>query len=160
MKISFNKKVVSLATLILMLTIAFPILSNTPTASASVSSTRSYVYIGLSPNVVGVGQTALVVTWTQALPPDIGETVGAVAAPNGRAAWNNPMIVNIINADGTNDSQITMPHTDPVGATYAAYTPQETGTYSFQVYFPENGRIRLKPIPKHTSNLTGVNQQT
>ena len=35
------------------------------------------------------------------------------------------MIVNIIKPDGTNDSQITMPRTDPVGATYAAYTPQE-----------------------------------
>ena len=136
MKISTNKKIVSLATVILMLIIAIPMLSNAPTVSASVSSTRSYVFIGISPNIVGVGQQALVVTWTQALPPDIGETVGNVAAPNGRAAWNNPMIVNIIKPDGTNDTQITMPRTDPVGATYAAYTPQSVGTYTFQVYFP------------------------
>jgi hypothetical protein len=162
MKISFNKKVVSLATMILMLTIAIPILSNAPTASASVSSTRSYVYIGVSPNVVGVGQQSLIVTWTQALPPDIGETVGAVAAPNGRAAWNNLMIVNIIKPDGTNDTQITMPRTDPVGATYASYVPQEVGTYSFQVYFPgewknstqANTQAYFQPDWSDPTNLT------
>ena len=99
MQISINKKMVSLATVILMLIIAIPMLSNAPTTSASVSSTRSYVYIGVSPNVVGVGQQTLIVTWTQALPPDIGETVGNVPAPNGRAAWNNPMVVNIIKPD-------------------------------------------------------------
>ena len=162
MKISFNKKVVSLATLILMLTIAFPILSNTPTATASVSSTRSYVFIGLSPNVVGVGQTALVVTWTQAMPPDIGETAGLISAPNGRAGWNNPMIVNIVKPDGTNDTQISMPRTDPVGATFAAYIPQEPGTYSFQVYFPgewknntqTNTQAYYQPDWSEPANLT------
>ncbi len=140
MKISFNKKVVSLATIILMLTIAIPILSNVPTASASVSSTQSYVYVGVSPNIVGVGQTALVVAWTQAIPPDIGETVGKVPAPNGRAAWEAHMIVNVIKPDGSNDTQIELPRTDPVGATYASYVPQVAGNYTFQVYYPGEWR--------------------
>jgi len=65
------------------------------------------------------------------MPPDIGET----ERTEGRAAWNNPIIVNIIKPDGTNDT-LEMPRTDPVGATWIEYTPEAVGTYVLQAYFP------------------------
>ena len=37
--------------------------------------------------------------------------------------------------DGTNDT-LTMPRTDPVGATWIYYVPETVGTYVLQAYFP------------------------
>ena len=69
------------------------------------------------------------------MPPDIGETAGTVASPTGRAGWNNPATVSIMKPDGTNDT-LTMPRTDPVGATWINYVPETVGTYVLQAYFP------------------------
>ena len=44
-------------------------------------------------------------------------------------------IVTIMKPDGTNDT-LSMPRTDPVGATWAYYTPETVGTYVLQAYFP------------------------
>lgn len=97
--------------------------------------TPSYVFIGASPTVVGVGQEAIIVAWTADMPLDVGEQSGKISSLNGRAAWNNPMVVNIVKPDGTNDT-LSLPRTDPVGATWAIYVPNATGSYLMQVYFP------------------------
>ncbi|MCW4030223.1 MAG: PQQ-binding-like beta-propeller repeat protein [Candidatus Bathyarchaeota archaeon] len=127
-------------TLILLASIATPLIAFFPQASASVSSTQTYLYVGVSPNPVGVGQQALIVAWTQAMPPDIGETEGKVPAPNGRAAWEAHMMVNIVKPDGTNDTQLELPRTDPVGATFGLYVPETAGNYTIQVYYPGEWR--------------------
>ncbi len=132
-----NKTKLATTTVFLMLTIAISMfaISTTEAQTVPVTNTRSYIYVGVSPITVGVGQQVIIVTWTADMPPDVGETAGTVASPNGRAAWNNPAIVTITKPDGTNDT-LSMPRTDPVGATWINYTPETVGTYVLQAYFP------------------------
>ena len=133
MKILKNKSVASLIALLLMLSIAASFNVILPQVSAQ--TIRSFIYVGVSPNIVGVGQEVIIVTWTSDLPPDVGEQNLVISSPNGRAAWNNPAIVTVMKPDGTNDT-LQMPRTDPVGATWITYVPQEVGKYSLQAYFP------------------------
>jgi hypothetical protein len=136
MKISTNRKSLSVITMFLMLTMAISMFAILPQDQAqTVTNTRSYIYVGASPITVGVGQSVIIVTWTADMPPDVGETAGTIPSPNGRAAWNNPAVVTIMKPDGTNDT-LEMPRTDPVGATWAYYVPQTVGTYVLQAYFP------------------------
>jgi hypothetical protein len=133
-----KKNLTIVLAILLVVSIAAPLAAN-PTASAAVeyteASNRSFVYLGVSPYTVGLGQDTLIVAWTADMPTDVGETAGLVAAPNGRAAWNNLMTVNIVKPDGENET-LTLPRTDPVGATYVSYTPEAVGEYMLQVYFP------------------------
>ncbi len=174
MKISKNKKSLSWITMFLMLTMAismFAILPQDKAQTVPVTNTRSYIYVGASPITVGVGQPVIIVTWTADMPPDVGETAGTIASPNGRAAWNNPAIVTIMKPDGTNDT-LSMPRTDPVGATWAYYTPETVGTYVLQAYFPGEykdtrnssgaviSRRYYQPDYSSTANLTVQQEPT
>jgi len=136
MKISKNKTTFSLTSMFLMITIAISMFAILPQIEAqTVTYTRSFMYVGVSPLVVGVGQEVIIVTWTADMPPDVGEQNLLIDSPNGRAAWNSPQTVIITKPDGTNET-ITLPRTDPVGATWAIYTPETVGSYSVQAYFP------------------------
>ena len=136
MKISTSKTNLSLITMFLMLTMAISMFAILPQIEAqTITYTRSFMYVGVTPNTVGVGQDVIIVTWTADMPPDVGETAGTIPSPNGRAAWNTPAIVTITKPDGTNET-VSMPRTDPVGATWAIWVPQEVGQYSLQAYFP------------------------
>ena len=65
--------------LILMLTIiASSIAILAPVNAQTVTTTKTYFYVGVSPVIVGVGQTVIIVTWTADFPPDVGETAGTV----------------------------------------------------------------------------------
>ena len=68
------------------------------------------------------------------MPPDVGETAGTIPSPNGRAAWNNPAIVTITKPDGTNET-VSMPRTDPVGATWTFMYLKQSALI-LQAYFP------------------------
>jgi hypothetical protein len=129
-----RKKILSFSTMFLMLTIAVSFIAIVSEA-ADAATIRSFVYVGVSPKVVGIGQQVIVVTWTADMPPDVGEQNLLISSPNGRAAWNNPMIVYVTKPDGTNDT-LTMPRTDPVGATWINYVPLTAGNYTLQCYFP------------------------
>ena len=128
-----KNKATSMIALLLTLLFATSFIAVLPLGNAV--TYREFIYVGISPKVVGVGQEAIIVTWTADMPPDVGETSGAVPSPNGRAAWNNPAVVTVMKPDGTNET-IKMPRTDPVGATWYLYTPQMVGEYSMQAYFP------------------------
>ena len=106
-----------------------------PQVDAAVTNYNSYVYVSPSPKVVGVGQSMLLVAWTANYPPDIGETAGTVASPNGRAGWDG-MQINLTKPNGES-VLLDMPHSDPVGANYISYTPETVGTYYVQSIFPE-----------------------
>ena len=158
MKLAKNEIVTSLIALCLISTIAVSLIASLPPTNAQ-TYTRSFIYIGASPNPVGVGQQAIIVTWTADMPPDVGETAGLVPAPNGRAAWNNPAIVTITKPDGTNQT-VEMPRTDPVGATWTLYVPEQAGTYMLQAYFPgewkntTTSQIYYRPDYSEPTNLT------
>jgi len=95
---------------------------------------RSFIYIGASPNPVGVGQEAVIVIWTADMPPDIGEQSGAASSPTGRAGWAD-MYVQVVKPDGTNET-LNFPFSDAVGANWISWTPTEVGTYTLQAFFP------------------------
>ncbi len=124
----------SLLALIMLLTITAMLFAST-VVDAAVTTYNSYVYVASSPHVVGVGQTKLIVAWTADIPPDIGETAGTVASPNGRAGWNG-MQINLTKPNGES-VLLDMPHSDPVGANYISYIPETAGTYYIQAIFPE-----------------------
>ncbi len=97
---------------------------------------RSYVFVGCSPNPVGVGQDTIIVSWTADMPPDIGEQSGQVSSPTGRAGWYD-MTIELVKPDGTNET-LLMPYSDPVGANWISYTPTQSGNYTVQAYFKGN----------------------
>jgi hypothetical protein len=97
---------------------------------------RSFIYVGCSPNPVGVGQETVIVAWTADMPPDIGEQRGGVTSPTGRAGWYD-MTIELITPDGTNET-LAMPYSDPVGANWITYTPAQSGNFTVQAYFKGN----------------------
>jgi len=117
-----------------MLTIAASLVALPTVNAQTVRSWRSFVYIGVSPNPVGVGQEALIVAFTADMPPEIGEQAGQLISPTGRAGWYD-MTVTVTKPDGTNET-LELPYTDPVGATWITYTPTDVGTYILQANFP------------------------
>jgi hypothetical protein len=132
MKFAKDKTTATLIALFLMLTIAVTLVA-LPTVNAAVTYTYSLVYVGASPLVVGVGQDVLLVTWTAAIPPDIGEQTGLV--PGGRQAWYG-LTLEVTKPDNTTQS-FTIEQSDPVGGGYVIYVPTDVGTYSVQAFFPE-----------------------
>ncbi len=137
-----NKNLKTLITMSLIISmvalplIAFPI-ANAQTVN--VSKYYTWLYVGTSAGgggvgPIGVGQKMLLVAWTKEMPPDIGETTGLVASPNGRAGWYG-MQLKLTKPDNTTEI-IDMPYSDPVGANYVSYTPDMTGTYTVQAMFP------------------------
>jgi hypothetical protein len=118
--------------LFLILTIAATIIPVLP-ANAAVNYYHEYVYVGASPNPIGVGQPVLLILWTADLPPDIGEIAAGVAGK--RAGWDN-VGFNVTKPDGTIETFI-IERTDPVGSGYVSYTPDTVGTYSVISWFPD-----------------------
>jgi len=95
----------------------------------------------------------LVVAWTAAMPPDIGETAGTVSSPTLRAGWTG-MTAVVTKPDGTNET-LVFPYSDPVGANYVAYTPTEIGTYYVQAFFPEVWKNTTATQSWYSSGISG-----
>jgi hypothetical protein len=152
MKFKENKSKLTLISLFLMISmIASSIFAISPIANAQTVIAQdfySYAYVGSSVGdggKVGVGQAMQLVCWTKEMPPDIGETNGYVASPNGRAGWYG-WVINVTKPDGITES-VKLPYSDPVGADYISYTPDQVGTYVILSIFPET--------VKNTVNSTG-----
>ena len=93
----------------------------------------SYVYVAVAQEVIGLGQSNLLVMWTADMPHDIGELAGTV--PGGRAAWYD---VGFYLTDPEGITQtLTIAKTDPVGGGWINYTPDKLGTYTVKAWFPE-----------------------
>jgi hypothetical protein len=68
-----------------------PLAITIPLASAAQSyteaSNRSFLYVGVSPHTIGLGQKTLIVAWTADMPADVGELqeqfLHQTAAPHG-----------------------------------------------------------------------------
>jgi len=85
----------------------------------------TFTYLELSPITIGVGQSALVVAWSDFIPPTGQGIYGD--------RWT--FYVNVIKPDGTNDTLGPI-SSDPTGASIPTfYTPTEVGTYVFQAIF-------------------------
>jgi hypothetical protein len=105
-----------------------------PTATAAVNYYTSWIYVSVNHDFIGLGQPVLLVTWMAQLPPDIGEQLGQIPSPTGRAGWDDVKFV-ITKPDGNNET-IMLPRSDPVGTGYTPYIPDIEGTYYVQAFFP------------------------
>jgi len=85
----------------------------------------TWTYVSISPEVVGVGQTVVVVFWQNLVPPTANGAYGD--------RWD--FYVDVTKPD--NSEQTLGPYTsDPVGGGYTIYTPDQVGTYTFVARFP------------------------
>jgi outer membrane protein assembly factor BamB len=126
-KIEKNKTKISAIAFVLLLTFAATLVT-LPTVSAHDPAWEvpTYAYLTVEPNPIGVDQTATIVYWLDKVPP--------TAAGTGGDRWQD-ITVEITAPDG---SQETLgPFTsDPVGGGWTLYTPNQVGTYTFEVIFP------------------------
>jgi hypothetical protein len=110
----------------LMLTIAATLVAS-PVANAHdpAWNVPTYAYITVGPDPVGVDQLVTVVFWVDKIPP----TAAGIAGDR----WY--YILEVSKPDGSNETVPGPLISDPVGGSYALYTPDQAGTYTFTVRF-------------------------
>jgi hypothetical protein len=125
-KLEKSKTKVTVIALILLLTVATFIIY-LPTVNAYAFNLKTFAFLTVSPNPIGVGQTALIVMWLDKLPP-----LGVQGSWD--ASWAN-FLVTVTKPNG--DTQTLGPfNSDPVGSRFATYVPDQLGTFTFQMSFP------------------------
>ena len=119
-----TKTKIATIALILLLTIA-ALVTFLPTVNARDFPT--YAYITVSPDPIGVGQTATIIAWLDKVPP----TAGIIGLGD---RWQD-FRIEVTKPDGSKET--LGPFTsDPVGSMWTTYTPTQVGTYTFQFSFP------------------------
>ncbi|MCW4005888.1 MAG: hypothetical protein NWF04_04740 [Candidatus Bathyarchaeota archaeon] len=83
-------------------------------------------YMNVSPNPIGVDQTAFIVFWFDKSPP--------TAAGSGGDRWTD-ITIEVTAPDNSKDTLGPFT-TDSVGGSYAMFTPTQVGTYTFVLDFP------------------------
>lgn len=85
----------------------------------------TYAYLEVFPSPIGVGQSLFVFGFMDKYPPTASGAYGD--------RWTMELI--IIKPDNT--KEVRTYKSDPVGCIFDRYTPTQTGTYKFQLHFPE-----------------------
>ncbi len=142
MKISKKITLVVLAFAFLLAISPFMTSLQTATAHTPPMSIPTYAYLVVSPNPVGVGQQMFVVMWLHGAPPT------AVGIAGDR--WHD-FTLDITKPDGT--MQTLGPYTsDPTGSTYALYTPDQIGTYTFVFKYSGQVLTLVNPVNGEVAN--------
>ena len=126
MQITKNKTKAMTITAFLMLTLSISMIVLPATnAHDPIWKVRTWCYVSVSPDVVGVGQNVLIAFWINMVPPTANGAYGD------RWSFN----VNVVKPDGSNETlgPIT---SDPVGGAYTIYVPTQIGNYTVQAIFP------------------------
>ena len=124
-----NKLTLATVFLILLLTIS-AFMATAPSANAAViirDPYTTFAYTSATPNPVGVGQTVLVTYRVDQ--PAAGAQV--------RSGHFNGTSMTITKPDGTTEIRQNL-EMDSTSSGWFAYTPTQTGTYYFQMHFPQN----------------------
>jgi hypothetical protein len=101
---------------------------------------KTYAFISVEPNPVGVGQQAFVNFWIDKVPPTASAQYGD--------RWNN-FEVTVTHPDGTTEN--LGPFTsDDTGGAHTTYTPDKTGNYTFVFNFPGQTVEGANPGPTGT----------
>jgi outer membrane protein assembly factor BamB len=137
-----NKTAATTIALFLMLTIAVTLVA-LPTADAHTPawSIKTFAYVSVAPNPVGVGQQVLVTAWLHIQPPT------ALGAYGDR--WK--FTVEVTKPDGSKETLGPLT-SDPIGSSFTFYTPAKVGNYTFQASFPET---KLAGANLHPTDPTG-----
>ncbi|MCL5878139.1 MAG: PQQ-like beta-propeller repeat protein [Candidatus Bathyarchaeota archaeon] len=118
-------------TLIMVVSIAFPLMTLPQTASAADNelSIDTYAHLSVAPNPVGVGQQLVIVMWLDK-PPPVPETqtstLRAIAFTNFTVTVTEPD--NTVTVLGPFES-------DSAGSAATSYVPDEIGNYTFQFHY-------------------------
>ena len=122
----FTKKMIVTIALILSLTLS-AILVTLPVATAHDPpwNIKTYTYVSVAPNPIGVNQEVLVYMWLSETPP-------TAAGPHGDR-WHT-LDVEVVMPDGTTETLGPFV-SDPVGGVWIRYLPIQVGTYTFQATF-------------------------
>jgi len=134
-----TKITIATIALILVLTIT-ALIASIPVISAHDPpwTISTYAFLNVSPNPVGVGQTAYIGAWLDKVPP------GAIGRGWGMR-WHN-ITVAVTKPDGT--TQTLGPFdSDAVGGAWTVYVPDQIGTYTFQASFPGQVAKEENPYP-------------
>jgi len=124
-----NKTTAITIALVLVLTFS-AILVALPSANAhtpALNITAVYCFTVVTPNIIGVGQTANIVFWSNQIPPT------AVGSSGDR--WS--FTVDVTKPDGSKET-IGPLTSDPVGTGYTFFTPTQVGTYTFTTTVAEH----------------------
>jgi outer membrane protein assembly factor BamB len=116
--------------------IAFPDVS----AQTSQSTLKTYAFIGVTPNPVGIGQDVLL---------HVGITRELTNVAMG---WDD-LSVTITRPDGTTET-ISGIRTDSTGGTGRVYVPNMVGNYSMQTHFPQQITTASKVATGAAANTT------
>jgi len=142
-----KKKTLFAIALILLLSIS-AFVASLPAAAAHTPPMEipTYAYLVVSPNPIGVGQTMFVVMWLHGAPPT------AVGVAGDR--WHD-FFLDITRPDGT--TQTLGPYvSDPTGSTYALYTPDQTGHYSFKLRYTGQVLSLANPVSGVEANVADM----
>ncbi|MGF3522991.1 MAG: PQQ-binding-like beta-propeller repeat protein [Candidatus Bathyarchaeia archaeon] len=113
---------------LLLLLIGFAAITALPLVSAHTPAWNipTYAYLVVSPDPIGVGQTAFIVMWIDKVPPSAGGVGGD--------RWTG-FTVKVTKPDGS--QQTLGPFISDATSAYATlYTPDQVGTYTFLFTFP------------------------
>jgi len=139
LKIAHNRLRTDLLIAMLLLSSFAAVFATLPIDSAHTPVWRipTWMYVAVSPNPIGVGQDAIVVWWNDKLMPTANGIYGDV--------WEG-VTVDVTKPDGTKETKGPY-KSDPVGGNWFKYTPDQTGVYYFQAFFPEQILKGANPLP-------------
>jgi len=118
-----KKLLVTIAVLLLTVSLAAPMLLQTAVGDFPISGTEipSYSYINVGPNPIGIGQTATINIFH--------------AIPTLTSAGYAGMMVHITDPDGV-ESTLGPFTSDTTGGTYTTFTPDKLGVWKFKMTYP------------------------
>ena len=143
---SKNKIAIAIS-LFLMFAMAFSLIA-LPAANAHDPpwTVKTYAFIEVNPNPVGVGQTAYVNFWIDCVPP--------TAIGSWGTRWHG-FKVTVTDPDGHTNDLGTF-DSDATGGAWTQYVPDQTGEYTFDFSFPGQVAEEENPYPYDRSGVRGL----
>jgi outer membrane protein assembly factor BamB len=140
---TLKKQALTAIALILMLTVT-GLMVGMPTINAHTPAwnIKTFAYISVSPNPVGVDQEVLIMAWLHVQPPTAAGAYGD--------RWHG-IKVEITKPDGSKQT-MEMGDSDPVGGTWTPFTPTQIGAYTFKTIFPGQTLVGTN---LHPTDITG-----
>ncbi len=145
-----NRRKQAFTAIALTLMLSAAILCAIPLTTAHVPAwtVPTWTYASVSPPIIGVNQKALIVFWSNWVPPTVPED----STYGDRWKFN----IDVTRPDGTKTT-LGPYASDPVGGAYAEFTPTQTGTYTFVAKFPDQILTGLPTATGIPSNNAYVN---
>lgn len=128
MRVLINKTRFFAIALLLGAIIALPLTLPFANAHTPAWTVPRYAYATVAPSPANPGETVAIVVWTDIPPP--------TASAGSGDRWTG-FTIDVTKPDGTVVRVMTNGVSDPVGSSYALYTPDVVGTYTIKFSFPD-----------------------